>query len=325
MATIKDVAREANVSVATVSRVLNRSGYVSESSAQKVMTAIKKLDYQPNSVARALFRKTSKMVGLIVPDITNPFFPELARAVEDVSMIYGYKVLLCNSDGDFEKEQNYLDLLNQKYVDGIIMTSRSYGTDNTHTFNPDTPIVALDRANIPGLPTVTSNNYDGAQMAVQLLLEKGAKHIAHIRGPREVVSANDRYQGFIDEMVKNDMDYVIEESAFNLKSAEEVANNFFDNHGHIDAIFCSNDTIAVGFLKVALKRGIQIPGDLQIIGFDGVAFGEMVYPELTTVAQPIYDMGAIASGLLIKLIEGKEPEQLIYELKTRIIERGTTR
>ncbi|WP_172370121.1 LacI family DNA-binding transcriptional regulator [Sporosarcina jiandibaonis] len=323
MSTIKDVAKEAGVSVATVSRFLNKSGYVSENSAKNVLDAIKKLDYQPNSVARALFHKTSKMIGLIVPDITNPFFPELARAVEDVSMIYGYKVLLGNSDGDPEKEQNYLDLFDQKYVDGIIMTSRSSKTDLT--LNTDTPIVVLDRANISGLPTVTSNNYEGARQAVELLIEKGAMHIAHIRGPREITSANDRYQGFIDEMLKNNMDYVIAESAFNLKSAEEAAHHFFDKHKQIDAIFCSNDTIAVGFLKVALKKGIQIPADLQIIGFDGVAFGEMVYPELTTVAQPIYDMGAMASRLLIKLIEKEEPEQLLYELKNSIIERGTTR
>ena len=153
LATIKDVAKEAGVSVATVSRVLNKSGDASQESAEKVMSAIKKLDYQPNSVARALFHKTSKMIGLIVPDITNPFFPELARAVEDVSMIYGYKVLLGNSDRDSVKEQSYLDLFNQKYVDGIIMTSQSSRTDIT--LSTDTPIVALDRANISGLPTVT--------------------------------------------------------------------------------------------------------------------------------------------------------------------------
>lgn len=323
MATIKEVAKEAGVSVATVSRVLNKSGYASEASAKKVKAAVEKLDYQPNSVARALFHKTSKMIGLIVPDITNPFFPELARAVEDVSMIYGYRVLLGNSDGDPEKEQNYLDWFNQKYVDGIIMTSQSSRTEIK--LNSDTPIVVLDRANISGLPTVTSNNYEGAREAVKLLIEKGALHIAHIRGPQEITSANDRNRGFIDEMENNKMDYIIEESEFSLKSAEKLAHDFYDKHDQIDAIFCSNDTIAVGFLKVALIRGIQVPAELQIIGFDGVAFGEMVYPELTTVAQPIYDMGAVASGILIKLIEKEEPEQLFYELKTRIIERGTTR
>ena len=323
MVTIKDVAKEAGVSVATVSRVLNKSGYASEKTALNVMKAITKLNYQPNSVARALFHKTSNMIGLIIPDITNPFFPELARAVEDVSMIYGYKVLLCNTDGDAGKEKKYIDLFNQKYVDGIIMTSQSSETDIS--LNTDIPIVVLDRANIWGLPTVTSKNYEGARQATKLLIEKGAENIAHIRGPRELTSANDRYQGFIDEIKENNMSYVIEESRFQLEESEIVANSFFDKHPHIDAIFCSNDTIAVGFLKVALKRGIQIPNDLQIIGFDGVAFGKMVYPELTTVAQPIYDMGAIASRLLIKLIEEIQPEQLIYELNTRIIERGTTR
>ncbi|AOV08167.1 LacI family DNA-binding transcriptional regulator [Sporosarcina ureilytica] len=322
-ATIRDVAKEAGVSVATVSRVLNKNGYVSEESERKVLKAIKKLNYRPNSVARALFHKTSKMIGLIVPDITNPFFPELARAVEDVSMIYGYKVLLGNSDGNAEKEQTYIDLFNQKYVDGVIMTGHS--SERDITLNSDTPVVVLDRASFSGLPTVTSNNYEGARQATKLLIEKGAENIAHIRGPREITSANDRYRGFIDEIEENNMSCVIEESAFNLAAAEEVAHTFYDKFPHIDGVFCSNDTIAVGFLKVALKRGIQIPEELQIVGFDGVAFGKMVYPELTTVAQPIYDLGAVASRLLIKLIENEEPEQKIYELETKVIERGTTR
>lgn len=323
MANIKEVAIESGVSVATVSRVLNKSGYVSEASFAKVMKAIKKLDYKPNSVARSLYHKTSNMIGLIVPDITNPFFPELARAVEDVAMIYGYTVLLGNSDQEFEKEKKYIELLKQKYIDGIIMT--------THTYEPEIhkhsniPMVALDRIGDSHLPTVVSTNYEGARNATKLLLQKGAKSIAHIRGPRNINSSDDRYQGFIEEAEKNDMNYIVEESPFQLESAEEVAEAFFNAYPHVDGIFCSNDIIAVGFLKVALKRGIKVPMDLQIIGFDGASFGKMVYPELTTVAQPIYDMGAMATRLLIKIIEGNKPEQLFYEIPTTVIERNTTR
>lgn len=321
---MKDVAKEAGVSVATVSRFLNESGYVSEEAALKVTNAIKKLNYKPNSVARALFHKRSKMIGLIVPDITNPFFPELARAVEDVSMIYGYKVLLGNSDGNPEKEQKYLELFEQKYVDGVIMTGQSSATDVQQ--NKNTPIVILDRANeAGGLPTVLANHYDGAREATKLLIRKGAQHIAHIRGPKNIASANNRYEGFIAEMKENQLDYVIEDSPFFLEEAEKIAEVFFETYPTIDGIFCSNDTIAVGFLKVALKRGMRVPEDLQIVGFDGVAFGRMVYPELTTISQPIYDLGAVASRLLIKLIENREPEQLTYELATKLIERGTTR
>ncbi|WP_339226922.1 LacI family DNA-binding transcriptional regulator [Oceanobacillus sp. FSL K6-2867] len=323
MATIKEVAKEAGVSVATVSRVLNKSGYVSKESAASVKKAIEKLNYQPNSVARSLYHKTSNMIGLIIPDITNPFFPELARAVEDVAMIYGYTVVLCNSDQDPDKEKKYIDLFKQKYVDGIIITA--HGSNSELYIDSKIPIVALDRISDSSLPTVVSNNYDGARNATKLLLQKGAKNLAHIRGPQGITPADDRYQGFIDEMKEQHFDYIIEESAFELKAAEKLAENFFNTHAQVDGIFCSSDAIAVGFLKVALKRGIKIPQDVQIIGFDGVAFGEMIYPELTTVAQPIYDMGALATRLLIKIINGKETEQLKYEIPTKMIERGTTK
>lgn len=323
MANIKEVAKEASVSVATVSRVLNKSGYVSEASLVKVMNAIKKLDYKPNLVARSLYHKTSNMIGLIVPDITNPFFPELARAVEDVAMIYGYTVLLGNSDQDLDKEKKYIELLKQKYIDGIILT--------THTYEPEIhkdtsiPMVALDRIGDSHIPTVVSTNYEGAKDATKLLLQKGAKSIAHIRGPKNINSSDDRYRGFIEVAKQNNMDYIVEESAFQLELAEKVAETFFNTYPHVDGIFCSNDIIAVGFLKIALKRGIRVPIDLQIIGFDGASFGQMVYPELTTVAQPIYDMGAMATRLLIKIIEGNTPEQSFYEIPTTVIERNTTR
>lgn len=321
MATIREVAKEAGVSVATVSRVLNKSGYVSKEAEMNVLKAIEKLNYHPNSAARSLFHKTSNMIGLIVPDITNPFFPELARAVEDVCMIYGYKVVLCNSDQDTEKEKKYIDLFNQKYVDGIIMTTST----SEVSIDADIPMVVLDRVSTLSLPTVVSNNYDGARNAAKLLLQKGATRLAHIRGPQGITSADNRCDGFINEVEKSNVDYIIKESGFKLEAAEQVAENFFDTHPNVDGIFCSSDTIAAGFLKVALKRGIQVPNELQIIGFDGISFGKMIYPELTTIAQPIYEMGATASRLLIKIIEGEQPEQLLYELPTEVIERGTTR
>lgn len=214
-------------------------------------------------------------------------------------------------------------MFKQKYVDGIIITA--HGSNSELYIDSKIPIVALDRISDSSLPTVVSNNYDGARNATKLLLQKGAKNLAHIRGPQGITPADDRYQGFIDEMKEQHFDYIIEESAFELKAAEKLAENFFNTHAQVDGIFCSSDAIAVGFLKVALKRGIKIPQDVQIIGFDGVAFGEMIYPELTTVAQPIYDMGALATRLLIKIINGKETEQLKYEIPTKMIERGTTK
>ncbi|MBY7144467.1 LacI family DNA-binding transcriptional regulator [Virgibacillus sp. NKC19-3] len=323
MVTIKQVAKEAGVSVATVSRVLNNNGYVSQEALTNVKSVIEKLNYKPNSVARSLYNKTSNMIGLIVPDITNPFFPELARAVEDVAMIYGFKVVLCNSDQEPEKEKKYIDLFKQQYVDGIIMTAHSYESEIYTDLN--IPVVALDRIGNTTLPAVVSNNYTGARKATDLLLQKGVENIAHIRGPRGVAPAEDRYRGFIDEVNKKNADYIIEESSFQLEGAEKKAREFLRAHTDVDGIFCSNDVIAVGVLKEALKKGIKVPEELQIIGFDGSFFGKMIYPELTTVSQPIYDMGAMATRLLIKIIEGNKPEKIFYEMPTTIIERSTTR
>lgn len=143
MTTIRDIAKMTNVSVATVSRVLNESGYVNEKTKQKVLAVMKELDYKPNTIARSLNNKKTKTIGLIVPDITNPFFPELARAVEDTAQVYGYTVILCNSDEKVDKEKEYIDVLKQKYIDGIITASNAY---QLYTQNSDIPVVALDRS-----------------------------------------------------------------------------------------------------------------------------------------------------------------------------------
>lgn len=323
MVTIKEVAEEAGVSVATVSRVINQNGYVSEETLKKVKGVIEKLNYKPNSIARSLYHKISNMIGLIVPDITNPFFPELARAVEDVAMMYGFRVVLCNSDQEPEKEMKYIDLFKEKYVDGIIIATQSHESQFYSDLN--IPIVALDRVGDTSIPSVVSNNYNGAKKLTELLLQKGVKNIAHIRGPKNISSSEARYQGFVDAVEGKSVNYTISEADFQLKDAERKAEQFFETHTGVDGIFCSNDTIAAGFLKVALKKGIKVPEELQIAGFDGSFFGEFIYPELTTVSQPIYDMGAVAARLLIKIIQGNKPEKLLYEMPTTIMERGTTR
>ncbi|MBB6451420.1 LacI family transcriptional regulator [Geomicrobium halophilum] len=330
MVTIKDVARRANVSVATVSRVLNQNGYVSEDASRIVLQTIKEMNYRPNAVARTLYKKTSNMIGLIVPDIENPFFPELARAVEDVANLYGYTVVLCNSDQDVEKEQRYVEALKQKYVDGLIMTSHQ--SQFNDYVDENIPIIALDRIGDERLTTVVANNYEGGRQAAHYLKEKGAKSLAHIRGPKGIASADERYRGFLDYVMENELEYVVEECSFQLSPAERLAARFYDEYPQADGVFASNDVVAAGFLKVALKRGIPVPDQLQLIGFDGISFGHMMYPELTTVAQPIYEMGALASRLCIKLIEGKEidqskndPESFFHQLPVYMVEGDTTK
>lgn len=198
MATIKDVAKLANVSTATVSRVLNSNGYVNQSTKMLVEKAIEKLNYRPNDVARSLFKGRSKMIALFVPDIMNPFFPELARAVEDMTNKHGYTFVLCNTDGNIEKELTYLNALQQKSIDGIIVVSSSITSDYLKTIN--TPIIALDRKLSASLPSVTVNNRAGACEAVRHLMATGCKRIAHLSGPDYVSNTTQRMLGYLDEV-----------------------------------------------------------------------------------------------------------------------------
>ncbi len=201
MTTIKDVAKQADVSVATVSRVLNNNGYVNEDTRKKVLKAIDALNYKPNSVARSLFKKQSKTIGLIIPDIMNPFFPELARVVEDVMHQHGYTVILCNSDANPEKEAHYLDVLKSKYIDGAIMVTNTL--KQKHIESWDLPLVGLDRPLEGHIPSVYTDNFHGAKLAVSHLQELDCQHIAHIRGPKTITNAQQRYEGYKQEIQKH--------------------------------------------------------------------------------------------------------------------------
>ncbi|AIY06531.1 transcriptional repressor [Planococcus sp. PAMC 21323] len=323
MTTIKDVAKKAGVSVATVSRFLNNSGYVSAEAAKAVTTAVEELKYELNPIARSLNTKKSNLIGLILPDITNPFFPELARAVEDVALTYGYTVVLCNSDENPEKEKNYIETLKKKYIAGFIVTSNQL--DAPHYANANVPIVALDRAINEKIPTVSSNNKEGAIMGTNALLERGCQNILFLRGPAELNPANDRYEGFMDAIQQSNVKYQVVTCPFHFAESQKIVEQVLKENPEIDGIFASSDVSAAGALKAASLVGTHVPNELQIIGFDGVAMGEMLSPGLTTIAQDVYKMGAIATRVLIKRIENKPIEQNFYEVPVKLIVRGTTR
>jgi LacI family transcriptional regulator len=326
MATIRDVSKLAGVSVATVSRVLNQSGYVHEETERKVLRAIKELNYTPNFVARSLSNKKTHTIGLMVPDITNPFFPELARAVEDVMQLYGYTTILGNCDENAQKEKQYIEVLKQKYIDGLILASTALTADEVHRF--DMPVVVLDRAVASNtIPMVTSKNRQGAQEATRFLLAQGCRKIAHLRGPVQLLNADERCQGYLDIVEQTDWFHpgLIVSGNYEMRQAIEVTLALLKRYPDIDGIFAGNDMMALGALRAAQMLGISIPEKLAIVGYDGIMMGEIVYPELTTMAQPIYDMGALAARMLIKMIEKQPLDSLYYELDVRLIERGTTR
>lgn len=323
MTTIRDVAKKAGVSVATVSRFLNGNGYVSQEAATAVQSAVKELNYELNTVARSLTTKKSNLIGLILPDITNPFFPELARAVEDVALTYGYTVVLCNSDEDPKKEKNYIETLKKKYIAGFIVTSNQL--DSPHYANLKLPVVALDRVINDSIPTVVSNNRQGGFLGAQALVDRGCKNLLFLRGPEEFGSANDRYKGFDEAMKQNGINYQTAICPFHFADSEKIVEEHLQKNKGIDGIFASSDVQAAGALKAAHNLKVAVPNDLQIIGFDGISMGEMLTPALTTVAQDIYKMGAIAARILIKLIEGKPIDNFMNEIPVSLVIRGTTK
>lgn len=325
MPTIKDVAKMAGVSVATVSRVINNSGYVNEVTKKRVEQAISQLNYRPNNVARSLFHGRSQMIALLVPDIMNPFFPELARAVEDFAKLNDYTFVLCNTDDDPEKEMHYIYALEQKSVDGIIVVSSTVTEKSLQGIH--VPIVALDRIVSAKLPSITVKNRDGARQAVRYLKQLGCKRIAHICGPDNVSNTKERLGGYIDE-VKNEewflSSYVVS-GDYQYDKAMDATKNLLKSHPEVDGIFVANDLMGVGVLKAAQELGLKVPEDIQIIGFDGISLGEKITPSITTMKQPIYEMGTRAAQLLIQQIN--EPNQQVQheEYEVTLVKRESTK
>ncbi|MFJ7953386.1 LacI family DNA-binding transcriptional regulator [Lysinibacillus sp. NPDC096418] len=323
MANIKDVAKHAGVSVATVSRFLNKNGYLSDDAKENIEEAIAALNYRPNQVARSLSTKQTNLIGLIVPDITNPFFPELARAVEDTALAHGYTIVLCNSDENAEKEELYINMLTQKYVAGFIVTTNLLKAP--HYEDISVPIVALDRAINSTIPTVSTDNVEGARLGTEYLLTCGAKNIVCMRGPVGLGLADDRVKGFLQATSGEDVETQVVECPFSFEIAEKITEKILLESPEIDGIFASSDTSAIAALKVAQAMGRKVPNDLQIVGFDGVQLGKMVSPGLTTVAQNIYKMGASATKMLIKMIEDDSLQEKNVTVSAELIVRGTTR
>lgn len=325
MVTIKDVAKEAQVSVATVSRVINNQGYVHEDTRAKVEKAIKALQYRPNNVARSLFKKKSKMIGFIVPDITNPYFPQLVRAVEDVTNKAEYTTFLCNSDEDLKKELMYLEKMQENHIDGAIIVSNTLELEHVERLN--LPIIALDRFFHNSIPSVTVDNYNEARKAVRFLLENGCKKIAHIKGPKYIENSILRQKAYEDEMNEQNMPLIECEGEYHLKDSEKAFLELLKQNPDIDGVFAGNDVMAVGALKAARRLNLSVPEDLSVMGFDGIEWTETVSPEITTMAQPIYEMGKRAATMLLELIDGKRLDDVhvVYDTEMVIKESAKRR
>ncbi|RMQ43199.1 LacI transcriptional regulator [Pseudomonas cichorii] len=303
MATIKDVAALAGISYTTVSHVLNKTRPVSDPVRLKVEAAIAQLDYVPSAVARSLKAKTTSTIGLLIPNGTNPYFAELARGIEDHCERNGFCVILCNSDDNPEKQRNYLRVLLEKRVDGLIVSS--VGGDVSIAgglAEVRTPMVIVDRE-LEGIDAdmVRIDHEQGAYLATRHLLDLGHEHIACIGGPLNTVVTEMRFVGYRRAMheagIEVQPDWMLH-SEFSSVAGYESAVALLDSQPPT-AIFAGNDVMAIGVLRAAAERNIRVPRDLSVIGFDDIQMSRYVYPALTTVGQSIMQLGETAAEMLL--------------------------
>lgn len=306
MPTIKDVALKAGVSATTVSRVLNNRGYLSEELKKKVYSAMDELNYRPNELARSLSRSRSNIIGLIIPHVSLPFFGELTSHIEEHAYRSGYKLLLCNSQQDKIKELEYIDMLRSSRVDGIIMGSHTLEVEAYRQMS--LPLVTFDRQISPDIPYVCSDNYAGGRLATTLLIEKGCRKLAHIGGhPGLNILSHLRYEAFADTAREHAVWHTslhTDNNSFDVAAYERLLEQLFREHPEVDGIFAGSDIIAAYALKACRESGRRVPRDVRIVGYDGITLGSLFHPSISTIRQPMEEMGRLAVDLIIKQVEG---------------------
>ena len=322
---IKDVAERVNVSVATVSRVLNKRGYISEEMYEKVYTAMDELDYHPNQIARSLFLHRTYYVGLIIPDVSHPFFALLTKEIELSFNSKGYKLMLCNTIGETNREREYLCMLRENKVDGIIIGSHLLETDDYLKAN--LPIVSIDMDLGPEITNISSNHEKGGEIAARTLLENGCKNVVQIMGNRKVKTTShlrhDVFQRVIEENNCSCTTLELMNREFSIDEYKNISSQLFNSKAKIDGVFAV-DTIAARVIQAAHERGINIPGDLKIVGYDGTDIADLTYPKLTTIYQSYKDISKSIVETLCMLIDGGVPKAHNIYHDVMLIKGGTT-
>jgi LacI family transcriptional regulator len=308
MSTIKDIANRAGVSTATVSYVINGTRFVSEELRERVLAAVAELDYRPNAVAQSLRQKKTRTIGLIVPDNSNPFFAEVAKGVEDAGFEVGLSVILCNSDGSFDREQRYLKLLRDKQVDGLIFIATTPGADHlAGIIERAIPTVVFYRE-VPRLDVdmLLVDNLGGGRLATQHLIDLGHTRIACVAPASTNSPSALRVAGFRQAMESADLpvdEALIYRGDNRFASGLDGAEHLLATGKPFTAVFAGNDVMALGAIRAFQRRGLAVSGEVSVVGFDGIALGDFVTPSLTTIVQPRYEAGRTAFRLLLERIE----------------------
>jgi LacI family transcriptional regulator len=330
MATIRDVAQHANVSVATVSHVINRTRYVDPETEKRVRVAIKTLGYRPNLLARSLRRRETRTIGLIVPDNSNPYFAEVAREIENSGFAEGYSVILCNTDWSEAKQASYVDVLLAKQVDGLILMASSERLDPlAQILDARVPVVIVgrDSSDLPAHQVLVDNE-QGGYLAGQYLARLGHTRVGCVAGPGDETPSWGRIVGFRRALEEHGVPLAPEALVpgdFRPAGGEAAMRALLARDMGLTAVFAANDLTAFGAINALRRAGLGVPEDVSVVGFDNIGLSAVMMPALTTVAQPVAELGQASVRLLLRQISGESETPARIVLPTALIERESAR
>ncbi|WP_404454726.1 LacI family DNA-binding transcriptional regulator [Virgibacillus necropolis] len=318
MANIQEVAQRAGVSVATVSRVFNNSSTVARKTRMKVEQAIHELNYEPSVLGRNLRNSESRLLLVLIPSISNPFYSDIINGIEDTAIGLGYNILLCETDSNPDREAIYFNLIRNRLADGIISMDPSVNKTKLIELSNQYPIVQCSEfdedANIS---YVTINNELAAYHAVKHLIKIGQKKIALINSDEKFLYARERRRGYEKAMnefgLEIESDWIYNTESLDFEDGKLAMRSLLDLPEKPTAVFAVSDVLAIGALKEINSSGLRVPEDIALIGFDKIAFSNMTHPTLTTISQPMYRMGCISANMIINKIQGKKVESIILD------------
>lgn len=322
MISIREVARLAEVSPATVSRVINGTAKVDEQKKKRVLAVIEETGFVPNEVARSLFKKSASMIGLILPSIKNPFFTQMASAIEKAAAEKGYRLLLCNTGHNPEREKSMIQMLISMNVDGIIITTSN---DDIMPLVETSriPIVITDRRPEHGTTCsyIHSDHYEGGRLAITHMVEEcKCKNIVCLKGPQLISSAKDRYEGYRDYCRQHGIKEQTIECGYEFEEGLDIMDDLLKQFPDADGIIACDDMVAVSAYKVLHNKGIRVPQQIQLMGYDNIAIASLMTPELTTIDQPVTEIGKKA----VSIIAGEDGVGKEFVLPVKLIKRETT-
>ena len=325
MIKMRDVATRANVSPATVSRVLRQPDLVSKETKEKVQRVIQELNYKPHMIASQFRTRETKTILVVVPDITRPFFSEVLRGIEHTALQNGYQVILGDTENQMEREKEYIDLLYKKQADGALLLTARMNRTSLEELSSQFPVVlACEYMNGLDIPTVSIDNISSARNVTEHLINIGHRKIAHISEAMDVILSQDRLRGYQQAMLSHDLAIDpswVQEGDGGIDSGYHQMVKLLALEDRPTAVFVFNDEMALGSIKAVQNHGLRVPEDIAIVGFDNLPIASLFSPYMTTVDQPKYEIGQKATDLLLKLLKGSSIKQKKFVMKDKLIVR----